>query len=166
MVKHWRVKKLVNWTIQGPIVMRLTLHFLSYNMATVFLLLVVYGVKGSLAAMTEQPVNPAPLTFWQQASPVVICMLVMMPFMIWDLMKLTNRIAGPLFRFEALLNDFGKTGKLKVAVLRDGDLLTDYQKRFNDFVEALHARYPETQPVSAAPAAEPAAATVAFRKSV
>ena len=86
-------------------------------------------------------------------------MLVMMPFMIWDLMKLTNRIAGPLFRFETLLNDFGKTGKLKVAVLRDGDLLTDYQKRFNDFVEALHARYPETQPVSA----EPVAATVAFR---
>jgi len=86
--------------------------------------------------------------------------------MIWDLIKLTNRIGGPLFRFETLLDDFGKTEKLNAAVLREGDLLTDYQQRFNAFVAVLHARYPETQPASVAPAAEPVNATVAFRKSV
>ena len=55
MVKHMRLKKLINWTIQGPIVTRLMLHFLSYNLATVFLLLVVYGIRGSLAAVSDQP---------------------------------------------------------------------------------------------------------------
>lgn len=77
----------------------------------------------------------------------------MTPFLIWDLIKLTNRIAGPLFRFETLLNDFGKTGKLNAAKLREGDLLTDYQQRFNAFVVVLHAQYPETQPVSVVSAA-------------
>jgi hypothetical protein len=164
MVKHARLKKLINWTVQGPIVTRLMVHFFSYNIATVFLLLVVYGVRGSLAAVTDQPLESTQMSFWQQASPVVICMFVMMPFMIWDLLKLTNRIAGPLFRFESLLKEYSKTGTLPLAVLRDGDLLTDYQRQFNDFVQALHTRYPETRPVNSP--SGPDSATVAFRKSV
>lgn len=164
MVKHARLKKLINWTVQGPIVTRLIVHFLSYNVATLFLLLVVYGIRGSLAAVSDQPLVPAPLTFWQQAAPVVVCMLVMMPFMIWDLMKLTNRIAGPLYRFESLLKEYGKTGTLPVAVLRDDDLLTDYQQHFNEFVNSLHARFPETRPANASHAAE--TPTIAFRRTV
>lgn len=166
MVKHWRLKKLNSWTVQGPIVTRLMMHFLSYNAATLFLLLVVYGIKGSLAAIADQSVSAAPVTFWQQAAPVVICMLVMMPFMIWDLMNLTNRIAGPLFRFETLLKEYSRTGTLNTAHLREGDLLTEYQQHFNEFVEAIHGRFPETQPVGNAPVAESVTATLAFRKSV
>ena len=164
MAKHARLKKMINWTIQGPIVTRLLVHFLSYNVATVFLLLVVYGIRGSLAAVSDQPLVAAPMTFWQQAAPVVICMFVMMPFMVWDLMKLTNRIAGPLYRFESLLKEYGKTGTLPLAVLRDDDLLTDYRQHFNEFVQALHARFPETRPANAPPAAE--TPTIAFRRSV
>lgn len=164
MVKRARLKKLINWTIQGPIVTRLLVHFLSYNVATVFLLLVVYGIRGSLAAVSDQPQASSPATFWQQAAPVVICMFVMMPFMIWDLMKLTNRIAGPLYRFESLLKEYGKTGTLPVVVLRNDDLLTDYQRQFNEFVHALHARFPETRPANTSREAD--TATIAFRRSV
>ena len=89
-------------------------HFLAYHTATLFLLLVVYGVRSSFAVIADAPASTEAATFWQQASPVVICMLVMMPFMVWDLMKLTNRIAGPLYRLESLLKEFGKTGKLKM----------------------------------------------------
>ena len=66
--------------------------------------------------------------------------------MIWDLIKLTNRIAGPLFRFESILKDFAKSGTIRPANLRDGDLLLDYQMQFNEFVESLHALYPELKP--------------------
>ena len=153
MAKRFRLKKLINWTIQGPIVIRLLMHVMSYNVATLFLLLVVYGIKGSLAAIAEQPASVEPLTFWQQAAPIIICMCVMMPFMAWDLAKLTNRIAGPMFRFESILRDFSKSGTICSATIRKGDLLTDYQKQFNEFVESLHALYPQTIPVSKTPAA-------------
>lgn len=171
MSKQFRLKKLNNWTVQGPIVIRLMVHFLAYNTATLFLLLVVYGVKSSLSVITDSPVSAQPVTFWQQASPVVICMLVMMPFMVWDLMILTNRIAGPLYRFESLLKEFGKSGKLKLAVLRQGDLITDYQNQFNEFVAAMHVMYPELRPETASPAARSASKngateTVACGKTV
>ena len=138
--------------------------FLAYNAATLCLLLVVYSVKRSVSAIADHPDSSAPMTHWQQAAPVVICMLVMMPFMIWDLIQFTNRIAGPLYRFETLLNEFSRTGKLKAAALRRDDLLTDYQRRFNDFVAAIHVRYPETQPASVTPAAECVTADVAICK--
>ena len=171
MSKHLRLKKLINWTVQGPIVTRLMVHFLAYNTATLFLLLVVYGVKSSLDVISDSPSRMESATFWQQASPVVICVLVMMPFMVWDLMQLTNRIAGPLYRFESLLKDFAKTGKLKAAVLRDGDLLTNYQIQFNEFVAAMHVRYPELRPATQPAKADSVSKneteeTVAFRKTV
>lgn len=148
MAKRFRLKKMINWTIQGPIVMRLIVHFMAYNVATVFLLLAIYGIKSSLAAINDDPASVEPMTFGQQIAPVVISMCLLMPFMIWDLMKLTNRIAGPLFRFERILKDFERSGTIRPATLRDGDLLTDYQKQFNCFVESLHALYPELQPES------------------
>ena len=171
MSKHIRLKKLINWTVQGPIVMRLMVHFLAYNTATLLLLLVVYGVKSSLAAIADSPVTTEPVTFWQQASPVVICMLVLMPFVVWDLMQLTNRIAGPLYRFECLLKEFRKTGKLRPAILRQGDLLSDYQTQFNEFVAAMHMMYPELRPGISSPVVESgskndAAVSVAFRKTM
>ena len=146
MVKRIRLKKMINWSVQGPIVNRLLLHVLAYNAATLCLLMLVYGVRTSLAAITEQPTMTSPLTFWQQAAPVMVCMLIMVPYMVWDLMKLTNRIAGPLHRFESLLKDFIKSGTLNPANLRDGDLLTDFQAQFNEFAAALHAMHPNTKP--------------------
>ena len=147
MAKRSRLKKMVNWTIQGPLVVRLIAHFLAYNAATLFLLLIIHGINESVAAIADQPINTEPMTLWQKAAPLVICMFLLMPFMIWDLVKLSNRIAGPLFRFESILKDFAKSGTLRPAKIRQGDLLTDYQSRFNEFVESLHALYPELKPV-------------------
>ena len=147
MVKRIRLKQMINWSVQGPIVKRLLLHVLAYNAATLCLLMLVWGVRTSLAAITERPTMTSPLTFWQQAAPVMVCMLIMVPYMVWDLMKLTNRIAGPLYRFESLLKDFVKSGRLNPAIIRDGDFLTDFQAVFNEFAAALHAMHPNTKPV-------------------
>ena len=159
MAKHWRLKKMINWTVQGPIIGRLMSHFLCYNAATLFLLLTVWGIKSALASIADKPTAPEPMTFWQQAGPVFICMAVMTPFMIWDLMKLTNRIAGPLYRFETLLKEFNASGTLRPAVLRDGDLLMDFQKQFNEFTARLHTMYPETKPTTNAGHSETTSAT-------
>jgi hypothetical protein len=148
MARRIRFQKLVSWSVQGPIVSRLLLHFLAYNAATLFLLSTVWAAHSTLASLSDTPAVAAPLTFWRQAAPVIICMTLMTPFMIWDLMALTNRIAGPLWRFEQLMGDFVRSGTLRRAKLRNGDLLTDFQKQFNEFAEALHALYPETRPTT------------------
>jgi hypothetical protein len=148
MPQRARKKKMINWSLQGPIISRLLLHFFAYNVATLFLLAAFWGARAAISSMSESPEARAPLTLWQQSAPVVIAMLVMTPFMVWDLMRFTNRIAGPLYRFECLLKDFVKSGTLQEAAIREGDLLTDFQKQFNEFAQALHALHPDTKSVA------------------
>jgi|GEM_PF-5290091 len=68
MAKQLRRKKLINWNIQGAIVMRLMGHFLAYNLATLFLLLAVYFAQSALSALADPVVNSAPLSFWVPSS--------------------------------------------------------------------------------------------------
>jgi hypothetical protein len=171
MARHrLRLKKLINWSVQGPIVTRLLSHFAAYNAATLLLLIILQAVRTSVNAISGvQPAGPEP-TLWQQAAPVTICMVLMLPFMVWDLMRLTNRVAGPLYRFEAIMAEYVKTGVLRTATLRQGDLLMDFETRFNEFAEAMHQRHPESRPAEPS-SSQPAAAnadesTIPFRQSV
>ena len=149
MKKTLRFKKLINWTVQGPIILRILAHMATYNIALFALLLMAWSIRSLMSSLGGEPVASDYFVFKRDAAPVLLCMAVMTPFMVWDLISLTNRIAGPLYRFEALMKDFVKSGTLKQANLRDRDLLTGFQKQFNEFVEALHALHPETVPITA-----------------
>lgn len=141
-----RKQHLISRKIQIPIVIRVVVHLFAYNAAILCLLVIAWGVKNSWAMLSDQVTPPGPTTFQDHAVPVLLCMLAMTPVMVWDLIRLTNRVAGPIHRFETLLDRFIATGKLDKARLRDDDLLMEFQNKFNEFTEAMHALYPETSP--------------------
>lgn len=149
MKKIRRSKKLINWTVQGPIVLRVVGHMVTYNIALFALLLMAWGICSLTGFLAEEPVTSEYFVFERDSISVLLCMAIITPYMIWDLISLTNRIAGPLYRFEALMKDFVRSGTLDHANLREGDLLKGFQTQFNEFVEALHALYPETIPATA-----------------
>lgn len=153
-----RTQQMVDWSVQGPIIGRAIFYVLGYNIMLLVLLAVVCGFQNSMAVLKDQPAQQHP-SFREQAVPVVICMTCMLPFMLFDLLRLTHRIAGPLLRFEKIMGDFERGGILRQAQLRETDLLIRFQQKFNRFVGHLHQRYPETAPVKAtAPAKETAPA--------
>lgn len=148
MAMNLRKKQLINWKIQGSIVARLMLYLCCYNVAILFLLVVAWGARASVAALSEAPTVNEPAAWSSQAVPLIGVMCLLLPFILWDLVRLTNRVAGPLYRFQSVMKHFVKTGTLPTATLRDGDLLTEFEINFNEFVEAVHALYPETNPKS------------------
>ena len=148
MALNLRKKQFINWKIQGSIVGRLLLYLCCYNVAILFLLVVAWGASASVAALSEAPIVNEPATWTAQSIPLDGVMCLLLPFILWDLIRLTNRVAGPLYRFQSVMKQFVKTGTLPIATLRDGDLLTEFEKNFNEFVEAVHAVYPETNPKS------------------
>jgi hypothetical protein len=135
MKKVLRSKKLINMTVQGPILLRVIGHMFTYNIALFALLLMAWGMCSVTGFLTEEPVTSESFVFKRDLISVLI--------------SLTNRIAGPLYRFEALMKDFVRSGTLDRANLRESDLLKGFQTQFNEFVEALHALYPETIPATA-----------------
>lgn len=152
MRRQNRTKKLVNWNLQGPLLLRLVIYMIAYHAALICLLIITMGVQSSAAVLRDSPLPATPALFRSQVAPLLLCMFLMMPFMLWDLMKLTHRVAGPLYRFETALRDFVRSGTLQTVRTRKGDLLNDFEQQFNTFAETLHALHPETRPLNLPPA--------------
>lgn len=138
-----RKRLLVNWTVQGPILRRLCVHLVTFVAAMSSLLMIFWMIQGSavhaIVGKFEEPLH----TFWYRAVPFISASLALLPLIVWDMLRITNRLAGPLYRFEQVMRDFEETGKLDKAKLRDNDLLTEFCSRFNNFVAVMHERYPE-----------------------
>jgi len=69
-----------------------------------------------------------------------MAMAVFCPVLIWDMLKFSHRIAGPIYRFRRALEDHVSGGPLKAVSLRDGDLMGDFQGTFNEFVAYVHSQ--------------------------
>ena len=56
--------------------------------------------------------------------------------MLRDILKTTHQIAGPLDRFQGVLKQMGQGKRVEKVELRKHDMLVDFQKALNEFIEA------------------------------
>lgn len=143
-----RKQKLVNRPMQGTLIGRLTLYIVAYNLAILGLMVVGYAFQSTTAVVSDSVGTDGSFSLKAQLLMVGGCMLFMLPFIVYDMLNLTNRVAGPIYRYQQILSDFVKSGALNRAKTRDRDLLKSFEQQFNEFVEAVHTLYPETIPVS------------------
>ena len=73
--------------------------------------------------------------FTDRQSPMLLAMAVLCPILIWDMLRYSHRIAGPLYRFRKALTDHISGEPLQKIKLRDGDMLLDFQDTWNEFVQ-------------------------------
>lgn len=140
-----RTQLIVNWSVQGVILRRLAVHLVTFVAALSTLLMAFWMYQGNAVddafGSHAEPLN----AFWYRAIPFMSASLALLPLIVWDMLRISHRIAGPLYRFEQVMAKFEKTGQLDEAELRDNDLLRDFCSRFNSFVATMHERYPESQ---------------------
>lgn len=143
-----RKRLLVNWSVQGPLLVRFVVHLVTFCCALSSLVILCWMYQRNAIESVFGP-NTEPLdAFWYRFLPIAGCSIAVLPFVLYDMLRITNRIAGPLYRFEQTMKQFEETGVLPKTQLRENDLLTDFCGRFNRFVAAMHERYPDTQPTS------------------
>lgn len=75
--------------------------------------------------------------FVEQHYSMLICAALVFPFILWDALKFTHRIAGPLQRFQTTLKAMTEGRTAQRVQLRKGDLLFDLQESFNEYVDTL-----------------------------
>ena len=138
---------MVSWSVQGPVLIRLIVHLVTFVSAMACMVMVFWMAMGNGPTKTVQQAE-FNIAFWYGFLPFTICGVVLLPFILWDMMRITNRIAGPLYRFETILREFEETGVMPKAKLRDNDLMMDFCQHFNRFVDTMHERYPDCAPAS------------------
>jgi len=57
---------------------------------------------------------------------MILYVLAVFPLILWDMMKVTHRVAGPLVRFGNTLKRLEQGEKVQEVRLRKGDLLVEF----------------------------------------
>lgn len=75
--------------------------------------------------------------FSREFAPMLLCMLILIPPLVWDAVKFYHRIAGPIFRIKKAVGDIAQGRPLGYVRLRENDELKELQNDFNDMLDSL-----------------------------
>lgn len=136
-----RKKKFVSGPIQGRLMIRMGVYWVLYHIilwhAMFMFRYVEYRVESTSSGL-HMPIGDMYNQFLLDYYPIIFCAVVALPIVLVDLMNLSHRIAGPLVRFEAALNDLMAGKDVRKVTLRKGDLMVEFQAEFNKYLDWLH----------------------------
>lgn len=134
----------VSGRIQGQLVFRLGMYWLLYHFVLWHAMFAYHYVQARFAG-TVASVSFTELygTFVLQYYPIILCAVCMLPIFLIDLVRLSHRIAGPLVRFKAAVNAMIADQEVRRIRLRKGDLLTELETTFNEYVDVYERRRQE-----------------------
>lgn len=138
-----RRKYYVSSPIQGRLITRMAAYWCVYHLVLwhAMFLYRFLQYRDSLAdGAPEVPWWNLYTAFAFENSTMLICAVLVFPIILWDMIHLTHRVAGPLVRFQNTLRRMSEGEEVKEVKLREGDMLDDLRDAFNDFLDSLQER--------------------------
>jgi hypothetical protein len=146
-----RKQVFVSGRIQGSIVKHAIFYWAVYHLILWHILFMYRYVQYRAELIAGGP----PSTFWDLYAKfshdhvaMILCALPILPVLVWDVIRVTHRVAGPLVRFRECLKALTRGEHVPFVRIRKGDYLVDMERAFNDYLATL----PEQSPVELAQA--------------
>lgn len=143
--KDQRKRLFINKEIQGTVIWRCAVFWVIYHF---FMLHTLFAFE--FMAYLVQLMNGAPAqtfseiysTFIGKYYPICLTALAILPLLAFDVLKMSHRIVGPLIPFQRAIKNLKNGTHVDPIKLRKGDLLTEFQNDFNDFLLWYQAERP------------------------
>jgi hypothetical protein len=135
-----RQQHFVSRTIQGSLLKQVATDWLVHFLLLWHGLFVLslFGIPAALATSeAPTPLWIRYLEFCQGHIHLALCGVLFFPLFVWNALRLSHRIAGPLERFRVALDALRRGESVKPLTLRRDDLLVDYQRAFNRYLNHL-----------------------------
>ena len=130
-----RSKKVVDRKVQGALARRVIIHF-----CTFIVLGGVLGLAVQFFANPFQSFNQHCANFWSNSGPYLVVLVMMLPIFVYDTVKLSNRIAGPVSRLRSTMNSIKRGEDTAELKFRNIDFWQDMAVEFNEMVSELKKR--------------------------
>ena len=143
--KPKRSQLYVDARFQGTLLLRVAGYWLLAALAVVLML---FGGRSlfSAANLSAAPASDARATY----APALLALLTLLPIVLMDVLKLTNRVVGPILRLRTALRALACGEKVDPVRFRDGDFWQEFADEFNTVAAQLnHLR--EVSPRQEAP---------------
>jgi signal transduction histidine kinase len=144
--KALRKKLYVNQEVQGAIIVRTVLHW-CFNLCAVLLVVVIWTV------IRDPSQNAIKLLFeaFVYFSPAIVASVVLLPLLVYDILKISHRVAGPLLRLRCEMGKLAEGHDVDSLKFREHDHWSDLADEFNRLAtnikaERQAARHSEGQP--------------------
>lgn len=129
MLHRRRQKLLVDAKVQGTLISRAVLYWL-YCLLSVTLLITCWSV------LTQPPATSFELLqlMWSACGPTLFGSAIVMPIVLVDLLRVSNRFAGPIHRMRREMRKLASGEAVQPVQVREGDFWFDFAEDFNRIV--------------------------------
>ena len=129
--KPLRKKLYVNHDVQRSLILRSIIHWYFYMSAILLTVVIVTVVR--------DPSQDAIRLLFKSVvyfSPAILASVLLLPLFIWDILKASNKVAGPILRLQNEMSRLSK-GDVKELRFRNGDHWSEVADGFNALAAQL-----------------------------
>ncbi|MBN1910751.1 MAG: hypothetical protein JW818_13480 [Pirellulales bacterium] len=120
--------------VQGALVWRVILYWM-VCIGTMTMMLLCWRIVTGPARMFYTHLDD----MWFHYGPALIVSLVMVPLVVVDIIRLSNRFAGPMLRLRRGMRELARGEHVEPIRFRDGDFWQDFAEEFNVLVERVQS---------------------------
>jgi hypothetical protein len=153
VIKSRRSRIYLGGMLQGTLVKRLAIGWTAYNLLLFHGLFAVAYLEGTQRAAGGDDAQPTFLqsyeSFAWQNRLLIFGACAAGPIFLWDVVRCTHRVAGPLVRLENTLLRMAKGETVQEIKFRKGDWLTSLERALNIYLASRAAATQEAAPSAA-----------------
>ncbi len=132
--RPFRKQLLVDRRVQGALMLRTASYWL-YCLLTLTLMTLCWRI-----AVTEpQPFQSHLHALKVDFAPAAIGSLLLLPIVLVDVLRLSNRFTGPMFRVRRMMKQLAEGETIPPLAFRDGDFWSEFAGDFNAVAKRLQA---------------------------
>jgi hypothetical protein len=141
--KHLRKHLFVDPKVQGALALRVVLYWVVCLMTITLMLLCWQVLTGPVRPFLTHLDN-----VWFHSGPALIASLLLLPLVIVDVLRLSNRFVGPVLRLRRSMRQLARGESVEPLDFRNGDFWHDFADEFNAVVARVqqNAKLPQPSP--------------------
>lgn len=140
--KALRKSLYINRQVQGALILKSVMQWFFY-MCAVLLSVVIWTVIRDPSAFAVSLLFDAFIYF----SPAILASLLILPLFLFDTLKESNRIAGPIYRLQDEMIKLANGETVGELRFRDGDHWEELATSFNSLVKSVNCKNSEGEVV-------------------
>ena len=139
--KHVRRRQLfVDSKVQGALVLRVLLYWI-VCLITITLMLLCWSI-----IRTPRMFYTHFDDMWFHYGPALIASFVLLPMVVVDIIRLSNRFAGPLVRLRRAMRALAQGEEVRPIKFRDNDFWQEFADEFNAIADRMQRLAPAKKP--------------------
>ncbi|NLX95828.1 MAG: hypothetical protein GXY83_06600 [Rhodopirellula sp.] len=128
-----RKQLFVDAKVQGALVLRVVLYWI-VCLITITLMLLCWRILTGPARIFYTHFDD----MWFHYGPAMVASLVLLPLVIVDVVRLSNRFVGPLFRLRRSMRELARGEAVRPIQFREGDFWKEFGDEFNSVLARMH----------------------------